>query len=111
MKKLVYYLDDEAELCNVFKDFIENDDIEVVTFVDCYDAVQACAENKPDIIFIDYRLKDHTGNMVAKVLDKDIDKILVTGELNLPEYDLFSLVISKPFSLSEVSQIIEERLK
>lgn len=111
MSKLIYYLDDEADLCDVFKDYISSEEIEVEVFLECSDAIQACQYRKPDIMFIDYRLKNSTGNLVAEMLDENIDKILVTGELNLPDYDVFSLVISKPFSLFDISQIINERLK
>lgn len=109
MPLTVYYLDDEAALCDVFKEFISNDKINVTTFVDSAQAIEHCAQKKPDIMFIDYRLSDTTGNLVANVLDKDIEKILVSGELDLPQFDVFSQVISKPYSLLAISQMLAEK--
>lgn len=109
MALLVYYLDDEQALCDVFKDFITSDDIDVITFVDSAQAIKQCAQKKPDIMFIDYRLSDTTGNLVANVIDDDIEKILVSGELNLPHFSVFSQVISKPYSLVAISQMLAEK--
>lgn len=107
----MYYLDDEIELCNVFKEFISTDEIDVTTFTDGQAAIEACLKHKPDIIFIDYRLSNSTGNLIAEQLDRDIEKILVTGELDLPEYTVFSQVIAKPYSLTALSKLIEDKLK
>ncbi len=49
----------------------------------------------PDIMFIDYRLADTSGDRVARKLDDSIEKILVTGELTLPDKSLFLENISK----------------
>lgn len=109
MALTVYYLDDEAELCDVFKDFLSSAQIHVTTFTESEAAIEQCAQNKPDIIFIDYRLTNTTGNLVANVLDDDIEKILVTGELDLPQYDVFSQVMAKPYSLMAISQMLEAK--
>lgn len=109
MTLLVYYLDDEAALCDVFKDFISSDEIEVKTFTDSTDAIKYCTQKKPDIMFIDYRLSDTTGNLVADEIDQGIEKILVTGELDLPNYSVFSQVISKPYSLVAISEMLAQR--
>lgn len=110
MRKKVYYLDDEIDLCNLFREFIESEKIEVATFVDATKAIEMCAKMPPDLIFIDYRLSDTTGDVVAATIDSKIEKILVTGELKKPEYDVFSQVISKPFKLIELQQVIDEKL-
>jgi len=107
----VYYLDDESGLCDVFKEFIESDDIQVVTFTESPPAVSYALENPPDIMFIDYRLADTTGELVARKLDPRIPKILVTGELAAPDTKLFYRVVSKPYRLKQLKEIIYEVLK
>jgi DNA-binding NtrC family response regulator len=110
MRKKIYYLDDEPDLCNLFKEFFESDLIEIETFSDAFEAIERCDQSPPDIMFIDYRLADTTGNLVAEVIANDIVKVLVTGELEVPSYEVFYEVIAKPFKLIDVTLIIEKIL-
>jgi DNA-binding NtrC family response regulator len=107
----IYYLDDEVDLVNLFKAFVVGEKIEVSTFTDASEAIACCQLTPPDLMFIDYRLTDTTGDRVAAVLDKNIKKILLTGELDMAEDPLFELIIKKPFSLSCLKKIIDERLE
>jgi DNA-binding NtrC family response regulator len=111
MRKKVYYLDDELDRCNLFKEFFESDSIQVETFTDAIEAIECCDRSPPDMIFIDYRLADTTGNLVAEVIANDIVKILVTGELEIPNYEMFYEVIAKPFKLMDITLVIEKILE
>lgn len=102
----VFYLDDEQQLCNVFKEFIEDQQLQVTTFTKAEEAVLACQTQQPDIMFIDYRLAETTGLSVANRLGDTFPKILVTGELNIPQSNLFEKIISKPFKLAEIKSLI-----
>jgi DNA-binding NtrC family response regulator len=104
----VYYLDDEVGLCHVFREFLTSMDIDVKTFIDATEAIEICKHSAPDLFFIDYRLKDTTGDVVAKAVSKDIPKILVTGELIAKEQHLFVDVINKPFRLKNVASVIQK---
>lgn len=106
----IYYLDDEINFCNVFKEYISNKHIEVETFMDATEAISRCIAEPPDMIFIDYRLKDTTGDIVASMLDKDLRKVLVTGELELPDNEQFIQVVAKPYKLAMLKAIIEAQL-
>ena len=108
---IVYYLEDEFFLCEMFKEYISDHDITVVTFTESYLAVKSCELNKPDLIFIDYRLADVTGDKVATKIDSSIPKILVTGELELPVVDGFDMIISKPYNLSNMKIIVDKYRK
>lgn len=108
MAYTVYYLDDEAELCDVFSAFLSTMDVAVKTFTDAAKAIEYCKHRPPDLFFIDYRLTDTTGGMVAKAISKDIPKILVTGDLLVPEQQLFIDVINKPFRLKNISTVIQK---
>jgi DNA-binding response OmpR family regulator len=106
MTKRVYYLDDEASLCSVFKEFVSLLGFEVTTFVNAHEAIEACVEQPPDLMFIDYKLADVTGVEVAELLDSDIPKILVTGELSVRGVEAFQEVLEKPFRLAELKRLI-----
>jgi len=111
MRFRIYYLDDEAHLCTIFKEFIDSNDIKVTTFTDANEAIAKCIDEPPDLIFIDYRLTDTTGEDVAQLLAESIPKILVTGDLISPGSLLFLRVIHKPYKLAELKKVINQCLK
>ena len=104
----VYYLDDEPMLCTIFGDAFTTDEIEVTCFTSASETIKACAEDPPFVIFIDMRLEDTTGDVVAEQLDDTIHKYLVTGDLaNTSNYP-FKGVISKPFDLMKIQDLLEK---
>lgn len=104
----VYYLDDEENLCRIINDYFQSDETLVSTFIEADEAITACKENPPDIIFIDYRLPDTTGDEVATLIDQNIPKILVTGDLTYsPKYDFYR-VVTKPYTLAALAALIKE---
>ena len=105
----VYYLDDEADLCAIFEEFIADDDTIVETFLDAGSAILRCAEEPPDLLFIDYRLADTSGDKVAAKVGAHIPKILVTGELEMIDNPIFLSTIAKPYKLSKIKKIVESR--
>ncbi len=106
----IYYLDDEFFLCEIFKEYLSREGLEVLTFTDASEAIAHCAKAPPDMMFIDYRLSDTTGFEVADRLADDILKVLVTGELQVPQGDAFVRVIEKPFALQSLDDVISEYL-
>lgn len=102
----VYYLDDEIELCEIFSEYFELDGLDITTFIDATEAIQACNLNPPDLFIIDFRLTDTTGAKVALAIEENIPKILVTGELSLDDSSMFTQVILKPNHLLEIEKII-----
>lgn len=111
MKTTALYLDDEPELCLLFKDYLESKGYHVVTFVDENLAIDYCQKHPPDIAFIDYRLKGIIGPFVAEKLSNDIPKVLVTGELYVNEHKMFEMLLSKPFKLSSLLEAISYCLR
>ena len=106
MSLKVYYLDDEEDLCEIFSEYFELDGITVSTFTDAAEAIQACSVNPPDLFIIDFRLADTNGVKVALAVDKDIPKILVTGELTINDSTMFDHVILKPHHLQGIEEVI-----
>ncbi len=107
---LVYYVDDEEHLCDLFREYLELVGFEVETFVDASTAISACREHPPSIIFIDFRLADTTGDLVARAIDPHIPKILVTGDLGKKALAPFVAILQKPFKLPELLGQIEEHV-
>lgn len=103
----IYYLDDEEALCDIFKELFSDNYTTVETFIDAGNAISRCETAPPDIIFIDYRLTDTSGDKVAAALDSSIVKVLVTGELEVPNNTLFFDVVSKPYKLSKLKEIVD----
>ena len=103
----IVYLDDEADLCELLKEFLSSESVSVHTFTTAEEAIRFCEETPPDLVFIDYRLRDTTGVEVAGKLDPSIAKVLMTGELSPPEDDCFEHIIHKPFRLTEVKRLLD----
>jgi len=102
----VYYLDDEAELCEIFADSFASNEVQVTTFTEASRLVDFVTGQPPDLLFLDYRLLGTTGDAVAQKLNPTYPVILVTGDLSVNSNFKFNRVISKPWIESEVFEII-----
>jgi len=102
----VYYLDDEEALCENFADYFESEDVSVTTFVDPKLAIEAIKKCPPDLLFIDYRLQNTTGDEVAKALDPKIPKLLITGDITVKTECQFIRVFTKPYPEEEIANLI-----
>jgi DNA-binding NtrC family response regulator len=108
--KLVY-LDDEPDLCDIFMDMFSADDVEVRTFVDPVQAVQSITSEPPDLIFLDYRLPNTTGDKIAVSLDNAIPKVLITGDITVKTEYSFVRVLEKPYRQADVADLIRDLKK
>ena len=104
----VYYLDDEPALCDIFSDLFSTSDIQITTFTDASQAIQACSESAPDLFFIDMSLGDTTGDKVAQAVASDIIKVLITGSLSERSDDLFHACFSKPYNMVEIQMFLSD---
>lgn len=107
----VIYLDDEADLAEVFCEIFSRDEISVqaVSVVD--KGISLIQATSPDLVFIDFRLPGTTGVEVAKKLDPNLKKVLVTGDPHASDEGLFIKVFPKPFPLNEVREFLLEQLR
>lgn len=84
---IIYFLDDEKDLCHAVKGVLSDFKINIITFTDHNIFIKKCIEQNPDIIIIDFFLKNgQTGDKVILSLrEKNIIpiKILLTGYQNL----------------------------
>ncbi|MGE5084704.1 MAG: hypothetical protein ACM3MG_00280 [Bacillota bacterium] len=106
----IIYLDDESDLLEVFSDAFSREDIEIKTFADIEPAVKEILADPPDLLFIDYRLKNgQTGDKISMRLNPLLPKALITGELSLEISEpIFKKIFRKPYIIDEIENFIQE---
>jgi DNA-binding response OmpR family regulator len=102
----VVYIDDEEMLCQMFKEYLQSEEINITVFTDEEPAIAFCNNTNPDLIFIDYRLKKSNGIEVAKAISSPSKKILITGELDVVMDKCFDHKIEKPYRLAATKELI-----
>lgn len=103
----IIYLDDEPALCELFVDNFASEGVSIQTFTNPENAVAAINQSIPDLIFLDYRLPQTTGEVVALRLNSAIPKALITGDLNVKAAKTFVKVFYKPFDFAEMEAFIQ----
>jgi len=110
MQLKIIYLDDEPDLCEMFVDNFASPIVSIQTFTDPEAAITAINESKPDLVFLDYRLPETTGQEVATRLNPDMPKVLLTGDLSVDTRNSFIKVFHKPFDFGEMEAFIQSFL-
>jgi len=110
MSLTVYYIDDEAELCEIFFDYFSSKEVSVYTFTDPEKAIESSITISPDLLFVDYRLQVTTGDEVAKKFDSKIPKFLITGDLSVKAKFSFDQIFTKPYDSEVIGQLISSYL-
>lgn len=108
---LVYCLDDEPDLLELFVEAFSNDKVTVKPFLTTDSAFKAINDKRPDLILIDYRLHGTTGDKFAMTIDPTIKKALITGELTVKLQCHFDAVFFKPFKIEEIEKFIQDTLR
>lgn len=111
MSLLVYYLDDEVDLLDVFSEIYSSEEIQITTFSHPEKAISAINSYPPDLLLLDNRLPGTTGDMIAQKLDPNIPKALISGDLTLEPKASFVKVFSKPFNSKEMSEFLNFYVK
>ncbi len=107
----IYYLDDEPELLELFVDCFSAPDRMIKIFTDHSAAIAAIQELSPDLLILDYRLPNTTGDHVAMSVNAEIAKILITGDLEVVPKAHFLKIFRKPYNLNELQDFIKIRQK
>jgi two-component system, OmpR family, response regulator len=109
-------LDDDADFRTYLEDFLKDEGLyEVRAFASARGLYQACEEHLPDIVLLDMKMGDATGD---KVLEHLIGRwpglcvIVITGYPSLEDMrTTFKLKVfdylAKPFSLAQLRQVIK----
>lgn len=111
MSLRIVYIDDEEELCIIFRQIFTRKGFEVEVFSNPLKGMEYIISNPPDVIFFDYRLPGKTGDELALELSNSIPKYLITGELNIQTKYPFERIFPKPFNPEEILAAINRHLK
>lgn len=115
----ILVIDDEKEVCDIFKKALNHEGYEVFTAVDGLSGLEIMKDKKPDIILLDLRMPKMDGIEVLqriKKIDKNTVVIIITGygsmdsariALKLGAFDY----ITKPIDLDYVMAVIKDGLK
>lgn len=116
--KKIIVVDDEPEVAELMKLFLEGLGYQSDIFSSCEEAIKAIETNKYWAAFCDYILPSNTGDKVyykIRGIDNALSKrfVIITGALFNEMLNEFLTnekvkVINKPFMLDEIKQIIEE---
>jgi len=110
MQLKIVFIDDEKDLCELYKDYFEADDLEIHTFTSPEEGISFIEKNQVDACFIDYRMPVMSGLECRAKISSDIPCILLTGELDILEQEGFYQVAHKPLN-DEVFEKIIEKIK
>src|ERR1700733_11480685 len=113
-------LDDDADFRTYLEDFLTDESTyEVRAFGNARDLYESCEENLPDIVLLDMKMGDVTGD---KVLEQLLTRwpglcvIIITGYPSLEDMRAtFKLKVfdylSKPFSLAQLRQVLKNAVE
>jgi two-component system response regulator (stage 0 sporulation protein F) len=117
-KTKILVVDDEVDICDVTKNFLNRKGYEVATATGKDEAIEAVRQNTPAIILLDIRLKESSGIDVLKEIkkfNKDIKVIMVTAlddEENMKQAKAWGAddYIAKPFTASYLNDVLMQKL-
>jgi DNA-binding NtrC family response regulator len=103
----VVYIDDEHDLCEMFSEAFTTPNVHITSFIDPNVALINIASKAPDLIFIDFRLPNITGDKLALKMNPKIPKVLITGDLQVKVEAIFDRVFYKPVDFDQVARYLE----
>jgi len=118
MKKKILIVDDEAGIIQEIKEFLEEEGYEVYTADTGKAGMQLIEEILPDVILIDVKLPDTSGNEVLRFCKEKSPKtktVIVTGYVDQHVMDEAELLgrdafLQKPFNLEKIISEVEKLL-
>ena len=107
----ILFIDDEPLICECFVDQFSDENVKIKTFADPEEALKNIQLDRPDLIFLDYRMPGTRGDKLALRMPSEIPKFLITGELEVHSEYHFLDILPKPFNNNRVIEIIESYKK
>jgi DNA-binding NtrC family response regulator len=102
----IVLIDDEIELCEIYKDLLETDGLIINTYSSLVVADKFISNNKVDLCFIDFRMPEMNGPDFRKKIPSTIPCFLLTGELFEKNIDGFIEILEKPLNTDYFYEII-----
>lgn len=118
-KKKILIIDDEVQMCDLFRKGLIKEGYEVITALSGPLGIEKVKKEHPDIIFLDLKMPEMDGIETLgyiRNVDKNVVVIILTGYpsmdtalkayyLNIYDY------MTKPLSLDTVKKVIEKALE
>jgi DNA-binding NtrC family response regulator len=113
-------LDDDLDFRNYIEDFLKDESVySVRTFADARQLFEGCQEKLPDIVLVDMKMGDVSGDKVVEQLLTrwpGLCVIIVTGYPSLEDMRAtFKLKVfdylAKPFSLAQLRQVLKNAVE
>lgn len=110
MKPVIFFIDDEVDLCECFEDQFSSEHYSIKTYTNPALAIGDSKQLNPVLLFIDYRMPGIKGDSLGFKFSSSIPKYLITGELDFDVPIGFFGVIKKPYNFEEVQRIISRHV-
>ncbi|MGC9455159.1 MAG: response regulator [Phycisphaerae bacterium] len=121
MTKRILIADDEAHILHVVSMKLSNAGYEVITAMDGQEVLELCAEDRPDLLILDYQMPLLSGTEACAQLRRmehmrDVPAIMLTArgfEIDRAEMAeaRISVELAKPFSPRELLETVNKLLK
>ena len=117
--KNILIIDDDEDINNLFKLFLEYDGYKVDAFTDPIDALYSFRKNAYDLVLLDLKMPKMNGMLLYKKLqniDPDLLFCFITANKDYIEHlkknnpDIEKIVIYKPILLSELRNKVDSLL-
>ena len=103
----VMFVDDEPGLCLLFVDAYQAEGVSVSTYSNPFEAIAAANRQQPDLVFLDFRMPDINGDLVAQAMPTDIPKYLITGDIRVETKTKFLGIFEKPLNFDAIGVVID----
>ncbi|MEI8027442.1 MAG: response regulator [Pseudomonadota bacterium] len=102
----VVFVDDEPDICELVVDMFGEKDILIESFTDSEQAIKHIHEVMPDLVIVDFRMPETTGERLAARLPAGIPVACASGDLNLESKYPFVKILKKPFEMEYIREFI-----
>lgn len=107
--KLIYIADDEINICNIMKSFLQKEGFEVITFFNGFSLLEAFTNQKSDMIIIDIMMPEMDGfTICSKIREVSSVPIIIVSAKDAESDKINGLLLgsddylAKPFSPLEL---------
>jgi DNA-binding response OmpR family regulator len=103
----ILLIEDDLQTRRFLKKNLNVRDWEVIDTDSGTSGLALVKEAMPDLLILDYRLPNITGDIVAQSVDPNIPKLLITGDLEVIPKAHFLRIFRKPYNITELQDFIK----
>lgn len=103
----VAYIDDESGMCQIFMDNFASSQIDVMVYTDPGRFLAEACGLQLDLIILDFRFPNITGDQIAKALNTKVPIVLVSGDLSVNLQEGYLRTFTKPFDFDEMQDFLD----